>query len=353
MSCDAIRSLARVTAQPRRWSPSAARPGRWSNIGACLVLGLLLPRAALAQPEPPSAQSATPSVDAKAEFTNAIKLYKADDAAGALPIFQRVADATKSPNAYLYVGHCLSKLGRYVEAHVAFSATLKAILAQPDEKYEATRQAALTQLAALSQRVAKLVVSLTETPPGLEVTVDGRPLEAAQLGTALVLEPGEHQVLARADGMQPVTRTITVQVGEEKTLAIALQPKDQPRSAPTPIEPASNGSGKTLKVIGFVAAGVGVAGLGAFTVTGLQAKGVYEDLKSACGGAGCSDAAHQSDIQRGKSLQTMANVGLAVGAAGVLSGGILLYLGYSKAAESSPTLAFSQQGAMVGYRARF
>ncbi len=337
-----------MSCEPHRRRAQRSRSARGVALVWLLAASVTCAQAARAQ------SAASESFDAKTEFANGIKLYKADEPAAALPIFERVAEATKSPNAYLYVGHCLDKLGRYVEAHRAFSATLKAILAQPDEKYEATREAALARLAALSQRVAKLVVSLTDTPPGVAVTVDGRALDDAQLGTALVLDAGQHEVIARADGMQSVTRGISLQLGEEKTLAIALRPTHQPSAVRTVVlAPAGNPAAGRLKLLGFVAAGVGVAGLGAFTVTGLQAKGIHDELKAACGGSGCSDAAHQSDIQRGKSLQTLANVGLAVGAAGVLSGGILLYLGYSKASESTPTIAVSQRGMMVGYRARF
>jgi tetratricopeptide (TPR) repeat protein len=339
MSCDA--ELRRTPGRRVRASSVAVR---------CALAFSMIPFAALAER---NSDSNAESGAAKADFANAIKLYKEDNAADALPVFQRVAETTKSPNAYLYVGHCLVKLRRYVEAHEAFSATLKAILAQPDEKYEATREAALGQLASISQRVAKLVVSVTDTPPGLAVEVDGTALAAELLGSALVLEAGDHHVSARADGREAVERDIHLDLGEEKTVALALQkPNGEPLVRTVLVPAPARQSAATLKTIGFVASGVGVLGMGVFAVTGLQTKSIHDDLKSSCP-AGCSDAAHQSDIERGKSLQTVANAGLVFGAVGVLSGGVLLYLGYSKTAESSPTVAVSPRGVTLGYRARF
>jgi tetratricopeptide (TPR) repeat protein len=340
MSCDA--ELRRAPSRRVRASSVAVR---------CALAFSLIPFAALAER---NGDSKAESGAAKADFANAIKLYKEDNAADALPVFQRVAETTRSPNAYLYVGHCLVKLRRYVEAHEAFSATLKAIRAQPDEKYEATREAALSQLASISQRVAKLVVSVTDTPPGLAVEVDGKALAAELLGSALVLEAGDHHVAARADDREAVEREIHLDLGEEKTVALALQkPNGEPlvRTVLVPAPPRQS-SAATFKTIGFVASGVGVLGVGVFAVTGLQTKSIHDELKSSCP-AGCSDAAHQSDIERGKSLQTVANAGLVLGAVGVLSGGVLLYLGYSKSAESSPSVAVSPRGVTLGYRARF
>jgi hypothetical protein len=312
-----------------------------------------------AQPRAPGTQdsSAAAPVDlggAKADFANAQKLFKAGKFAEALPLFRSVADSTKSPNARLYVGHCLEQLGKVVEAYKVFELIAKEITEHPEDKYEPTREAAMVHVGLLNVRVSKVVISLTDMPPDVVVTLDGIRIEERELGSPVVVTPGSHHVEAAASGVTPARRDVNLDGGEMKTVILSLKNLDDARpaaAAPAPPEPKPDvGSGGSMRTAAYVAGGVGVVGLGIFAVTGLMAKSTFDKLDGECKG-GCSDAAHLSDIDRGKSLQTAANVGLVLGVVGVGTGVTLFLLGGK--GSDGPSVSLTRGGGTLSYAGRF
>jgi hypothetical protein len=95
-----------------------------------------------------------------------------------------------------------------------------------------------------------------------------------------------------------------------------------------------------------------VAGLTVFTVAGLSAKSVHDDLEADCPN-GCDDGAHRDDASRGKTLQTTANVGLIVGVLGAAGGATLLFLGRPASPEASASVSVAPGGGVLSYRGRF
>lgn len=293
--------------------------------------------------------------DPAARFVHAVKLFKASKLGEALPLFEQLFADTGSPNAALYVGHCLSGLERNAEAYVAYSRALHAAEKENDPKYEPAREAARTQLSALGVRVAKLVLSLTEVPPGVRVSVDENPLEPAALGTPLALEPGVHVVAVDADGREPSRREVLIEAGETKSLTLSLEKKPSNEAAAAPPAPApapAQDLRPQLRVAGYVAGGVGALGFLTLTLAGLDAKSTNDTLARECS-RGCSDAEHLDAIEHGKAMQTLANVGLVVGAVGVAASGTLLFLGFSGDGESGASASVTPFGAELGYRGRF
>jgi tetratricopeptide (TPR) repeat protein len=306
--------------------------------------------------------------DAAARFAEAVKLYKDRKFEQALPLFERLAADTDSPNARLYVGYCLLKLERQVEAYRVFSRLLGTSSAPRADKYDTTREAARAELFALDQRVAKLVVALAESPPGLRVSLDGAALDPAVFGLVYAVEPGAHRIEAVADGRAPLVRSIQVVAGETKTVTLLLpEPEAAPVSAAPAREPVTaRDDGATLRMLGFSSLGIGAAGLAVFAVAGISAKSVHDDLEAECGEASCSDSAHQNDASRGKTLQTVANVGLVVGLAGAAGGALLLLVGRTptddhatatksarRSSAARATLSLDRRGGLLSYVGEF
>ena len=306
---------------------------------------------AWAQAASPAPAAAADETAIKAKFAMALKLHKAGKFDEALPLFRELVQATQSPNARLYVGLCLEQLGKNAEAYKEMAQTVKEASLHADPKYDQTREAAQAELALLNVRVGKLVVTLPETPPGLVVNVDGAPIAERDLGSSLVLDPGGHRVEATATGLTPVTREVNIDGGETRTVTIAFS-KPEPvatKAEPAPEPSASRG---TMRLAAFTALGVGGAGLVMFTVTGLMAHAKYNSLKSACGDARCTDPKYAGDVDSGKSLQTVANVGLVVGAVGIAAGGALYYFGTRKDAPRASATPLPG-GGYVSYSASF
>ena len=295
---------------------------------------------------------------AEAKFNSALRLFKAGKMADALPVFREVADGSGSPNARLYTGHCLQQLGKYVEAHRAFTAVVKQTTQRGDTKYETTREAALAQLGLLEPRIAKIVVSLADVPSGLAVTLDGTALEEKDLGSPIVVEPGLHKIEGRATEMAPVSRDVNVDAGESKTTILAFKKLETaPAPEPAPKVEVSTSKPFPTRTVGFVVGGVGVAGMAVFTVAGLMAKSTFNRMNDVCGTAGCSEPAQLGDIDKGRSQQTLANVGLVVGLVGLTAGATLVILGgRQQGNDPSSTVAISGTpggGGAISYMGKF
>ncbi len=336
-----------------RRSPRARSLG--CALGACAWF-LVLVAAEPAAAETPAAEPTLASDDVQARFATAVRLYKEDQIAQALPLFEQLAKETQSPNASLYVGHCLVKLARYVDAYRAFQRTVTLTVEQDEEKYEPTREAARSQLAALDLRVAKLIIAMAEVPPDVRVSIDGEALDPATIGSATVLEPGDHVVEGAAPDTDSVRRKFSIQAGHSKTLALTLTKRTQSEATRnTPHSPPAPPSDQAamLRTAGFAATAVGAAGFVVFSIAGLKAKSVHDDLEAACGDEPCSDPGHRDDAARGKTYQSVANVGLVVGALGTLTGGTLLLFGYGPAAERGPAVGLFPGGGTLTYTGAF
>lgn len=316
---------------------------------AVLALLSTLGHVRLAAAAAPSAQQ---QAEARSKFGEAVKLFKQGEAARALPLFEEVANVTGSPNARLYVGHCLKQLERWRDAHAAFSTAIEETLRAGDEKYEVTRKAAQAELEALEPRVAKLVVALGHAPEELAMRLDGEALDPSTLGASWVLEPGSHRLEASGRGVEPILRTIAIEPGETKTVSLSFTSSGEPEREQRLGSEGAQANRARLRTLGFVAGGVGVAGVAVWTIFGLQAKGTYDELESDCP-EGCSDGAHRERIESGKSAQTIANVGLVLGAAGLAASGALLYLGFSDDESERASLSLAPGSASLRYEGRF
>jgi hypothetical protein len=118
----------------------------------------------------------------------------------------------------------------------------------------------------------------------VKVTMDGSPLAERLTGSAVDVEPGEHVFrFERADG-KSIEQKILVVEGDKNRKVVADFASLVPRSPPgggdsrpgTPHEP------KKIPVLAYVAGGVGIIGLGGFTLFALTGKGAEKDLASSC-----------------------------------------------------------------------
>jgi hypothetical protein len=284
------------------------------------------------------------ALSARDLYAAAQTLFDKGRYAEALVAFRQAHNASGSPNARLMIGHCLIALGRPGDAYDEMAATLEEATrrVQAEPRYAATRDSAAQQLAQLEPLMAKLLVEVPAD--AVEVTVNETKVERARLSAPRLVRPGVVVVAAvSADGRR-ASSTLEVKAGETQRVALAF-PAELPRaaspgpapavfSAPAPAPVASSSGG--LRTAGFVVAGVGVASLGAFAVTGLMARSRLDTLVSGCGGGRCTDPAFVDVVDSGKLLQTAANVGLGVGALALLGGGLMVLLG-GPAATPRPT----------------
>jgi hypothetical protein len=308
---------------------------------------------------PAFAQASDDAKSAIEQFRTAQKAFDAGEFDKALEVATAVYAQTKSPNAHLYVARALRGLGRLDEAYREMAATLDEAseLAQSEKKYVPTRDAAAAEIALLNKQVGKIVVALADPPPESKVELNGKALPAKELGVPLPVMPGKIRVRASAPGMKDEVRELNIAAGATETVAIALSEDGSatpspPAPEPTPVKPTS---GTPWRTVGFVSAGVGVAGLAVFAVAGSMAKSKFSQLEDECGGTRCSDPKYADTVDSGKRSQTIANVGLVVGAVGIVAGGALIVLGGSSSEKAArgPTVDVGSQHVTLGYAGVF
>ncbi|HVY46275.1 MAG TPA: hypothetical protein VHB21_10370, partial [Minicystis sp.] len=282
--------------------------------------------------QPSSADAA--HADPKADFAAARTRFAIKDYKGALPLFQRALAASGSPNAALYVGLCLKGLRRPIEAYEAMTVAAResANKMATDASYRHTNDVAKQTLAELQKKIGLVTVTVSGAPVGVHVTVNGAPLPDERLGTPWPVPPGKVSVVAAAAGVADQRADVVVAAGADKAvpLVFAAHGSELAAASPAPAAPEAPSRGMTpMRKTGIAVAGMGVVGLGVFALAGLMANADYDNVKRQCGGR-CTGTKFQSDIDRGRTLDTLANVGLVVGVAGVAGGGVLFALGGRK-----------------------
>jgi hypothetical protein len=297
------------------------------------------------------AQPAT-SAAAREQFASAQKAFDAKSYDAALTQFRKLVTETGSPNARLYVARSLRELGNVVEAYDEMALTVREATARAESepKYTPTRDAAAAELALLDPKVGKLVVAIAEPGPGTKVTLNGKEVPADRLGSPITVEPGTITVLATSPGTAGMRQNATVKAGETKTVTLTLSTdakpaEPEPDAAPptdVPGDDRQTESGGAVRIAGFVTAGVGVAGFALFAIAGLTANSKYSTLEEECGPPPCTNPKYADTIDDGKMFDTLANVGLVVGAVGVTAGVAMIIFGgptktSTTAVELTPT----------------
>jgi len=220
---------------------------------------------------------------------------------------------------------------------------------EPDAFKKARSQA--EELAnSLGNKIPSVQVDLQGVPSNLtpEVRVDGTVLPTNLVGLPRKVNPGKHELTASAPGFASSRATVEVREGEQKviTLVLAAAGKPEPHASATPVAPveppqpdaapSKRRGPSTLTWVGF---GVGAAGLITGTVAGLMTLSKASAAKDQCNGNACQPSA-QSDIDSGKTLGMVSNIGFGVGIAGVAVGVVTL-LAAPKEAPAAATPARS------------
>ncbi len=275
-----------------------------------------------------------------------MKAFKAKRLDEALEAFRASYDIVASPNTRLMVVHVLEDLGDVVAAYWEAVATRKAAdaAAAQSRRYKAAAKSARQELARLRARVGLVTVTVLSAEDGdsaadeeLELTVGGKVIDRAVWGEPIAVAPGQCEVALVASA-GTATKEIGVAAGGAIEITIAPRgqgpdpdgdPDQPPRQPGDPVRPPGGGDGTDgggtdgagddgsgVRTTAYVFGGLGVAGMVIFAVAGSMAQSNYDELVDQCPADRCpADLEDQADTT--STQQTVANVGLIAGVAGL------------------------------------
>ncbi|MCC6556346.1 MAG: hypothetical protein IT372_25585 [Polyangiaceae bacterium] len=317
------------------------RSGRPRRTASCLALLAALSSSGAARagdpsPPPPTAQD---KALAEALFQDGRKLMEGGRIAEACAKLAESQRLDPSAGALLNLGVCHDKLGKTASAWAELkqAASMSAAAGKKDRAELALRKAAEVEA-----RLARLVLEIPSAAPGLVIQLNDNQLSAAAAGgSGVPIDPGEYTVQAIAPGKKTWSERITVEPGPStKTLTIpaledaegAPPPEPAPKPEPRP-EPKPEGSASGLRTLGFIAGGVGLAGLAAGGVFGALTFSKAGEASKACGAGdtACGDERRQA-YDDGQTTALISNIAFGAGAA-LLAGGVVLILTSGPAEE--------------------
>jgi hypothetical protein len=155
---------------------------------------------------------------ARARFQQATELEQAGNWAAALQQFREVGQVRMTPQVRYHIALCEEKLGKLVAALGGFELALsEAESLGPDFRKEVEEKTN-----ALRERIPKLVIERGEGAEAATIELDGIALGASSIGIEVPLDPGPHQVSARAVGYDVYAETVEVPEKEIKRVTVTL-----------------------------------------------------------------------------------------------------------------------------------
>jgi serine/threonine-protein kinase len=304
--------------------------------GALLAALAVAPLAAAADPQSQAA--------AEALFRDGRRLMSEGKLAEACPKFVAAQKLEPTVGTALNIGDCFEKAGKTASAWAGFDAarTLARGTGEMGRAAEAERR-----MKALDGKLSRLLLQAPPggAPAGLEIRLDGQPIDGAALGTAIPVDPGEHAL----EMSSPSAKWRT-------TVSIGVGPRTETVRLPAPAEmrggaaaPAAGKPWGAQRVAGLAVAGAGLAGVVVGAIFGVQAI----TAKSASNSGGHCDAQDFCDAQ-GKGLRAdslragnVSTVGFIAGGV-ALAGGVVLFLTAPSGAPRQAGGVASRLGLAVG-----
>jgi hypothetical protein len=301
---------------------------------------------------------------AQAAYDSGAKHYRDKGFARARKAFEASYDIVASPASLFMIASTYRDEGLSATAYENFDrAEKEAKQLGSEERYVKIAAESAKQRDALAPNVGLLVITVKGAGEGeAKVTVGKRELRTDQIGRPFAVPPGKNGVMATGSRGRKVLRWVRVDKGattqvemdldmsaaavaaaaREGATGAAPQPpaSTAPAQEPPPAEPAPAAAApaatqaptpaapppprdtappeKKSSLVPFaIASGVlGVAGFAVFGVAGAMNRSTHASLEEDCRDGACPGD-RISDVDKGRTQQLVANVGLVVGAVGI------------------------------------
>jgi hypothetical protein len=338
-------------------------------VGAASALCVLSSSADALSQQPPAAPAEPSEKDvqtAQLHFKKGNDFFTMKKFSLALDEFKKSYAAVASPNSRLYIARSLVQLGEHVDAYLEFDGVIAEAEARSktEPKYAPTRETAMVERDEVGNKIALVTVNVTNDAPDAKLLIGGKEIPRERWGKPHPVAPGETEVVLETPAKPPVKEALTLKAGDKRPVALDANAAATPPPGGGGAGETGGGAGETggggdtgstggpgmtkLRPFAFVAAGVGVAGLATFAIAGIMSNSTYSDLEAMCGTSPCPPEL-ADDVSTGKTQQTIANIGLVVGAIGVAAAVPLFILSSGKKSDDAPPPAEARVVIAPGY----
>ena len=259
----------------------------------------------------------------------------ARDHATALTLASRAGEIRMTPAVRLFIAEEQKEVGDIIGAMSNAEACAHEAAASKLPDRNTIVKSCRGLLGRLQQFAARLVVTLVNPPPQMEITVNGRVLPESLYGQPYFLEPGAVHVEAKAPGHHPFQADTVIPLGEERTVTVSLE-RDFGPEEPRPTElaelpmPKVVATQRSSSAGPYIVLGAGAVSFGASALFLVLRNHSVSDLEKQCGGPNntvCPDTPETRSLHsKISTYNTLTNVSLIVGGAAVLGGGLWLIL---------------------------
>jgi hypothetical protein len=296
-------------------------------------------------PSARAADSGSSPTPAEVLFREGRALISKHDFAAACPRLEESLRLDPAPGTQFNLARCYELAGRFASAWRAYSAVADAMRAQGQRAREGV---ARDRIAQVESRLSYVIVRVSSdwnesAVSSAHVTLDGRDLMAAQLGTRIPVDSGEHAIAVTAEGKRAWDTRVHVQADAE-TLAVEVPrlEDEAPAKAPEPpaeaalaramptaalrgevdAVPVATGPGaQRVAALGLLGAGVVAGGLGAYF--GVRAFELGKESRTGCVSNGCWDRPAQQQAQDSHTFGDASTVSFVACALLASAGGVL------------------------------
>ena len=275
----------------------------WGTVLAAAIVSASVPHA-VAQPAPP----ANAEEEAKTKFLAGKQSYRLGEYDEAIALWKEAYRLKDNPAFLFNIGQAYREKGDLPKALQFFESYLKEAPANASNRKD----------------VEQRVVELKKLIEDQRASAKRPPNEPVELNPTTTTNP---------TGTDPTTTASTDPTTTSPP--IGSEPED-------PME-GGGGGGGGMRIAGLATGGVGLALIGTGVIFGLKAKSAQSDVEDAiANGEVWTEELEQKDAD-GRSAATTSSITLGIGAAAVVGGGVLFYLGLRKGKTESEGVSLVPQ----------
>jgi len=267
------------------------------------------------------------SAIAEGLFNDAKQLLDKGDTTHACPKFAESLRLDPTLGTRLNLAHCYEVAGKTASAWGEYKEVVRQAHAGNDEKRAQIAQQKVDAIEATLSHVTFRAPS----SDGVSFKIDGAALEAAVLGTAVPIDPGDHAIEATAPGKTPYKASFHVDAQASSIVDVPALVDAPVAVTPPPVvgephhdeAPADNGS--TKRTVGYIVGGAGIVAIGVGAYFGVRTLSLASDVSSACPNGPCTspDAIDKNSTAHTDALISDITIGVGVVA---IAAGVYLIL---------------------------